>query len=83
MVKRLKSIAKKLDVLEKFDTTKLVKIHKTLTYVWFVLAFPICIFFPTSVPLLVFVSVYANVAGHWSSWQASRTEVLQEEAKES
>jgi len=30
----------------------------------------------------VFVSIYANVAGHWSSWQAVKVEVKQEEAEQ-
>jgi hypothetical protein len=47
--------------------------------VWFFLAFPICIFLSTSIPLLVFISVYAIVTGHWSAWQAARTEVKQEQ----
>lgn len=35
-----------------------------------------------SIPVLFFISVYANVAGHWSGWQGGRTEVKQEEAME-
>lgn len=35
-----------------------------------------------SIPILFFISVYANVAGHWSGWQAGRTEVRQVEAEE-
>jgi hypothetical protein len=31
------------------------------------------------VPFLVFISVYAVVTGHWSTWQASRVEVRQED----
>jgi hypothetical protein len=31
-----------------------------------------------SVPLLVFISIYANVAGHFSAWQAARTETKQD-----
>lgn len=34
----------------------------------------------SSIPILFFISVYANVAGHWSGWQAGRTEVKQDEA---
>lgn len=30
-----------------------------------------------SVELLVFISVYANVAGHWAAWQAARVEEQQ------
>lgn len=31
---------------------------------------------------LALVSIWANVAGHWSAWQASRVEVRQEEIAE-
>lgn len=31
---------------------------------------------------LALVSVYANVAGEWSAWQASRIEVAQQEERE-
>lgn len=33
-----------------------------------------------SIAFLVFVSIYANVMGHWSSWQAARVEVRQDDA---
>lgn len=32
---------------------------------------------------LALVSIWANVAGHWSAWQAARIEVKQDEAAES
>ena len=32
-----------------------------------------------SVPVLFFISVYANTVGHWSSQQASKVEVKQDE----
>ena len=48
------------------------------TVVWFVAAFPICIYLSQSVPFLVFISVYAVVTGHLSAWQAARTEVAQQ-----
>lgn len=56
-------------------------LHGWLTIIWFLLAFPICIFLASSIPFLVFISVYAVVAGHWASWQASRTEVMQKQEK--
>ena len=52
------------------------------TVIWFALAIPICIFLKDSVPVLVFISVYANVVGHLSSWQASRVEELQQKAEQ-
>ena len=48
------------------------------TVVWFAAAIPICVFLADSVPFLVFISVYAVVTGHLSSWQASRVEARQE-----
>jgi hypothetical protein len=33
----------------------------------------------SSIPVLFFISVYANVVGHWSSYQAARVEVKQDE----
>jgi hypothetical protein len=53
-----------------------------LTVIWFILAFPICIFLSSSLPFIVFISVYAVVTGHLATWQAARVEVLQEEERE-
>lgn len=51
--------------------------HKWATITWFAASIPICILLATSIPFLVFISVYAVVTGHWSSWQASRVETRQ------
>lgn len=50
-------------------------LHAALTVGWLSFA-PFAIFtsLRNSVPLLVGISVYANVAGHWSAWQAARAE---------
>jgi hypothetical protein len=61
------------------DPVWMRKIHGWLTIVWFLAAFPIMYFWSENITFLVFVSVYAVVTGHWSSWQASRVEVRQEE----
>lgn len=53
------------------------RLNGWLTVLWFIAAFPICIFLSNSVPFLVFISVYAVVTGHLSSWQAARVEVHQ------
>jgi hypothetical protein len=58
------------------------KINGWATIIWFIAAFPICIWLSESVPFLVFISVYAVVTGHLSTWQASRVEVLQQEQAE-
>lgn len=57
------------------------KFHGWATVIWFAASIPICIFLASSVPFLVFISVYAVVTGHLSSWQAARVEVNQETEK--
>lgn len=49
-------------------------LHGWLTIGWLLMAVPALLWWQQSVPFLVFVSVYANFAGHFSSWQASRIE---------
>src|SRR4051812_40569287 len=67
-------------LLYKGDPTSMRLLQGWLTVVWFVAAIPICIYLYDSVPFLVFISVYAVVTGHWSSWQAARVEEKQDEA---
>lgn len=53
--------------------------HWVLAGLWFAFFFVIILFgWQNSVPLLVFISVYANVVGHVSSAQAAQVEVRQE-----
>jgi hypothetical protein len=52
--------------------------HGILTGVWLLLIFPSLILWRNSITWVVFMSVWANVAGHFSSWQAARVEVNQE-----
>lgn len=54
-------------------------IHGWLTIIWFAAAFPIMLFWSENIQFLVFVSVYAVVTGHWSSWQAARVEEKQDQ----
>lgn len=58
------------------------KFNGWATVLWFLAAFPICIWLSNSVPFLVFISVYAVVTGHLSSWQAARVEVRAEEIEQ-
>ncbi|PYS90450.1 MAG: hypothetical protein DMF62_04625 [Acidobacteria bacterium] len=58
------------------------RIHGWATIVWLVIVIPGVLWWKYSIPFLVFVSIYANVAGHWSSWQAVKVEVKQEEAEQ-
>lgn len=64
------------------DPAFMQKVNGWLTLIWFAAAVPICIFLANSVPFLVFISVYAVVTGHLASWQAARTETLQQAEKE-
>jgi len=59
------------------------KAHWVLAAVWLA-AFPAILILglEESVPLLVFISVYANFVGHISSAQAAQVEVKQEENEE-
>src|SRR3954467_11841559 len=72
---------KKLCVLlYRGDAQTMRVLHGWLTVLWFVAAIPICIYLYDSVPFLVFISVYAVVTGHWSSWQGAGVEEKQDEA---
>jgi hypothetical protein len=53
-------------------------LHGWLTIIWFLAAFPIMLYWSENIKFLIFVSVYAVVVGHWSSYQAARGEVKQE-----
>lgn len=64
------------------DPTLLRKFNGWSTIIWFLLAIPICIFLSDSVPFIVFISVYAVVTGHLSSWQAARVEEKQKKQED-
>jgi hypothetical protein len=55
-----------------------VRLHFWLTCAWLAAAVP-CILIRglrESVPLLVFISIYANCAGHFSAYQAAKAEQM-------
>lgn len=55
------------------------RLHGWLTLIWFAAAFPIAIYLSTSVPFLVFVSVYAVVVCHWTLWFTTKIEKKHED----
>lgn len=57
------------------------RLHFWLTLGWLASAAPVVAVkgLRESIPLLVFISIYANVAGHFSAWQAARAERLVDE----
>jgi len=50
------------------------KLHLGLTVVWACLAVPTVIWWSESILWVALISVYANVAAHWSAYQGSRAE---------
>lgn len=56
------------------------KFHKYATIVWILLLIPSILFWKESILWIILMSVWANIAGHWSAYQASRAE--QEQKKQ-
>jgi hypothetical protein len=50
------------------------RFHAVATVVWLLLVVPSVIWWRDSVPWVVAMSVWANVASHFGAWQASRAE---------
>lgn len=48
--------------------------HKWATLAWILLLIPSLIWWRESIAWVVTMSVWANIAGHWSAYQASRAE---------
>ncbi len=60
------------------DPGAMRRVHGWATVFWVVMAPPSMVLWKDSIPYLVGLSVYAVVTGHWASWQACRTEELQQ-----
>lgn len=54
--------------------------HGWATVAWFAASPYLAVRYGSSVVFVTFLSLYAIVTGHWSSWQAARVEVRQDEA---
>jgi uncharacterized membrane protein len=65
-----KAYKKIVDLLH--DPQFLVKFNGWATVVWLLLLIPSILFLSQSILWLVAMSVWANVAGHWSSYVAAR-----------
>jgi hypothetical protein len=74
------NVAKTLWAAVQGEPEAMVSLHKGLTIFWIGATIPIAIWGSDSIPLIVALSVYAIVTGHWSSWQAARVEVKQDES---
>jgi len=62
----------------RLDARKLRRLHLALTLVWASLALPTLLWWKDSVAWVAWMSLYANVVGHWSANQAARAEEAQE-----
>lgn len=63
----------------KVDARRLKTINGWATIVWLTLVIPTLLFWPNSVLWVALMSVWANVASHFSAWIAARAEVASEE----
>lgn len=52
----------------------LAGVHLTLTTVWALLTIPTLVWWRESILWVAFMSLYANVAAHWSAFQGARAE---------
>lgn len=77
-MKLIQTVTDRLD-----DPVFMKRFHGVSAIVWFIVAFPICIWLSSSIPLVVFMSVYAIVVAHFASWQAARIEVKEDERESS
>jgi len=53
--------------------------HAAMVIVWVLLIIPSLLFWSNAVAWVVLMSLWANIAAHWSAWQAARTEVKEDE----
>lgn len=50
------------------------RFHGVATLVWIGLIFPTLLWWSESILWIALMSIWANVVGHFSAWQASRAE---------
>lgn len=50
------------------------KLHLAMTVLWGLTALPTIVWWKESILWVAFMSLYANVVGHWSAYQATRAE---------
>ena len=61
----------------------LQRTHAILAIIWLLMPVPVLILgLQGSVTLVLCFSIYANAAGHFAAWQATRVEVLMEEQED-
>jgi hypothetical protein len=64
------------------DPVFMRRVNGWMTVFWIVMIIPSFVLgWVNSVMYVSFLSLWALVSGHWSTWQAARTEVRQQEAE--
>jgi hypothetical protein len=58
---------------------KAARVHLALTVVWGALAVPTVLWWRESIVWVAFMSLYANIAGHWAAWEAAKANQIVEE----
>ena len=65
------------------DPVFMRRVNGWMTVFWIVMIVPSFVLgWVNSVMYVSFLSLWALVSGHWSTWQAARTEVRQQEAEQ-
>lgn len=57
------------------------KLHLGLTLLWAIAVIPTLLWWRESILWVAFMSLYANVVGHWSAYQAARAEKVQKSSR--
>jgi len=59
------------------------QVHLILAGVWVLLTVPTCLWWKNSILWVLIISIYANVASHWSAWEGKRAGRYAREQSES
>ena len=62
------------------DSNHAMTLHGWFAIFWLVVSVPLALAFGDMVLFVTWLSLYAIVVAHWSSWQSSRTEAAQDKA---
>ena len=58
----------------KISPSFLLRFHIFMTVLWTLMAIPTLLWWPESILWVAFMSLYANIVGHFSAYQAARAE---------
>lgn len=58
---------------------KASRLHFALTVFWTIFAIPVLIWWRDSIVLILLISIYANIVGHWSAYEAARSKEVNDD----